>query len=155
MKFRELDLGANRYVRTKPKNVYVITCIKTNRRYVGSAEIVKYRFSGHMKSLADNKHPSSVMQSDFNKYGRDSFCVSWIGFFDVNMARHIEYLMMFYYDTRNPEHGYNHNDKHGVAWKEVFEEETKELLEESKNTGISVECIIRNSGIKTAERIDK
>lgn len=54
--------------------VYVITCLPTGKRYVGSsAKSLKHRFRTHLSQLRNSKHHSKYMQRAWNKYGEDAF----------------------------------------------------------------------------------
>ena len=53
--------------------VYSITCIATGRSYVGSSVNIKRRYREHKLDLRRNKHPSKLMQEDYDQYGWEGF----------------------------------------------------------------------------------
>lgn len=52
--------------------IYGIRNTITKRVYIGSAENVRSRFSGHLSALLKFKHPNKELQEDFNIYGLTS-----------------------------------------------------------------------------------
>lgn len=59
--------------------VYVITCLPTRKRYVGSSSVsLKGRIALHKRQLRDNKHHSRYLQRAWNKYGEEAFDFSTI-----------------------------------------------------------------------------
>jgi hypothetical protein len=61
---------------SKYKNIAAIYSIKntaTCKRYIGNTKSLDTRLSKHFSLLIRNKHPNSIMQKDFNKFGINSF----------------------------------------------------------------------------------
>lgn len=53
--------------------VYVITCEKNNKKYIGQSQILRVRITDHFSRLKANKHEKQEIQNDFNKYGEENF----------------------------------------------------------------------------------
>lgn len=60
--------------------VYAIICTKTWRSYVGSSVNIGGRITGHLSQLKNNKHCNPDLQSDFAKYGIDTFYVETLAY---------------------------------------------------------------------------
>lgn len=75
--------------------IYKITCMATDRIYVGRTSGYSGRISAHFSNLRKGVHSSRLMQSDFNEYGIDSFvvevlckgCIEYIGNMESFMIR--------------------------------------------------------------------
>ena len=59
--------------RIKLVGIYCITCIPTNKKYIGSSIDMMIRWNSHLVSLLINKHSNKKLQTDFNKYGLTNF----------------------------------------------------------------------------------
>ena len=55
--------------------IYLITNRKTNKIYIGQAEVICFRIKSHAIKLANNKHSNKHLQRSYNKYGNDIFVV--------------------------------------------------------------------------------
>lgn len=55
------------------RGLYRITCIKTNKVYIGESSNVLSRSRYHIDGLASNTNDCYEMQADFNQHGIDSF----------------------------------------------------------------------------------
>ena len=53
--------------------VYKITCLVTNKVYIGSSNNISKRFGDHRWQLRNNKHANCYLQNAWNKYGEESF----------------------------------------------------------------------------------
>src|SRR3990167_6832899 len=53
--------------------VYLITCKKTNKNYVGSSVRFDLRVKAHLRALENGTHPNKHLQNSWNKYGADCF----------------------------------------------------------------------------------
>lgn len=95
-----------------PKVVYAIQHIRTKKIYIGITNSLEKRYEAHLSLLRNNKHNSPLMQEEYNKYGGiyDVFILDEIQNFS---ERYKEYEWMKIYDTQNPHHGYNSQDKGG------------------------------------------
>jgi hypothetical protein len=48
--------------------VYCITCLKNNKKYIGSTNFFLARAARHLFLLKTNQHECLELQTDFNKY---------------------------------------------------------------------------------------
>lgn len=92
------------------QNIYVIYNKETNRKYVGRARNVDYRFKKHMEALKGHRHKSVKMQEDYDVYGADSF-----GFQIVDVEENCredmkERSWMVKLKTYDSNYGYNTQD---------------------------------------------
>jgi len=53
--------------------IYVITNTVTNDMYIGSALNPKKRWYNHITTLEKNKNSSTLLQRNYNKYGKENF----------------------------------------------------------------------------------
>lgn len=93
-----------------PRLVYALRHNPTKRIYVGSSADPAKRIGSHFGLLKNGKHPIAQMQKDYNDYGGD-YSVFLIDEIEGMQDRGKEYLWMLKLDTKNPEHGYNAQDK--------------------------------------------
>ena len=56
----------------KPR-IYVITCLKNNKHYIGESKTVTARLCAHKNKLKRNIHENEFLQFDFNQYGEKFF----------------------------------------------------------------------------------
>ena len=100
--------------------IYAVQHNKTKRMYIGSTSNLPLRYKGHITALRKKKHPSKLMQEDFDKYGED-YSVYMLEEFEkpkekifaygtTFCSRYavLEYKWMDKYDTVNS--GYNIQD---------------------------------------------
>ena len=97
---------------------YRIRCVANDKSYIGRTSCLESRINHHVSMLRSNKHTNELMQSDFNKYGEESFKVSVL---DISSEKvHInqapkgrvspEKLYMALYKTYDKNYGYNYKD---------------------------------------------
>ena len=53
--------------------IYKITCLTTNKSYIGQSVSIKRRWATHQRELANNIHPNQYLQNAYNKYGKENF----------------------------------------------------------------------------------
>lgn len=53
--------------------IYKIVCTANNKVYVGRSSSYKRRKTEHFRYLSQNKHANPIMQSAYNKYGKEAF----------------------------------------------------------------------------------
>lgn len=104
--------GEELLFRVDTRYVYKITCKENGKSYIGSSKNPKLRMESHIQLLRAGKHSSKALQSDFDKYGADSFDVSVIGFDFLGSG--IEKIMQREFKTYMDEYGYNNKDPY---WK--------------------------------------
>lgn len=130
-------------VLTEPRSIYIITCDKTQKRYVGSTHDIDERYMQHIYCLRGNRHINAGMQKDFNDYGEGSFHIESFGKYPAEVGYHLEYLLMVLLDTRNPEHGYNYNDRRAISSEGIFRSEVEMLKAESKKQCIPIKELLK------------
>jgi group I intron endonuclease len=59
--------------RLKLIGIYCITCLFTNRKYIGSSTDITARWNTHITCLLYGKHSNKDLQADFNKYGLSNY----------------------------------------------------------------------------------
>jgi len=87
--------------------LYIITCLTTQRHYIGQSSNVNSRLLAHKNKLKRNIHENIYLQQDFNIYGQNTFLFKKLLFgtnADLKMRRHFEVLIL---DTLQPNQRYN------------------------------------------------
>lgn len=87
--------------------IYSILNKLNGKIYVGLTEHLSSRKSTHFSLLRNNKHFNPHLQSSFNKYGESAFEFNVIEYCDVDKLDECEDWWINYFDTTNPEKGYN------------------------------------------------
>lgn len=92
--------------------IYRIYCLPTGKSYIGKSTNVKSRFRCHRFALRRGTHYSTEMQSDWDKYGEDTFqfkvlevCTS------ANVDEREEYWTLSLENTYNKKVGYKFDDE--------------------------------------------
>ena len=90
---------------TTNSGIYVITNIKNNKKYIGSANNFKLRFGKHRRLLRTNKHHSRHLQNAYNMDGESSFTFAILEL-TTELENREQYYLDYYksYDNR---FGYN------------------------------------------------
>ena len=57
----------------KKSGIYIISCLKKEKYYIGESENVTARLCAHKNKLKRNIHENTELQSDFNYYGNEHF----------------------------------------------------------------------------------
>ena len=146
--------------------IYAIQHNSTKRIYVGCTSNCS-RVPNHLKLLKAGTHPVPLMQEDCNKYGHN-YSVYMLQVVEDGIASEEERKWMHYFNTGNPEYGYNYLDKKASkrsidsfpkyteeewkrkrqSWKgfsrRVFLEEVQKLLAHS---GMSFDALAESVGI--------
>ena len=60
-------------MRVRNEGIYKITCKENDKVYIGRSIDIDKRLKAHRCSLRSGKHINKKLQSDFNKYGENSF----------------------------------------------------------------------------------
>jgi group I intron endonuclease len=81
--------------------IYKITCIITNKYYIGSSINIITRWNSHKNDLKNNKHHSYKIQKTWNKYGEKNFIFEIIEECDPVKEIILE-REQFYIDYMNP-----------------------------------------------------
>lgn len=71
---KEVDVYMDFIVKNKIiSGIYLITCKKNNKKYIGQSINIRDRWKRHIRSLKNNNHRNDYMQKFWNKYGEKSF----------------------------------------------------------------------------------
>jgi hypothetical protein len=68
----------NRLAPRQLPGVYMVLCLKNNKRYYGESTNLSVRLSQHKSRLKRNLHENLELQGDFNLYGENNFEFSCI-----------------------------------------------------------------------------
>lgn len=79
----------------KEPAVYLITCIDSNNRYVGSTVNMYKRWVTHRSFLNSNKHSNINLQEEWNIYGENSFTIAVIESPPIDTLRQREKYWIF------------------------------------------------------------
>lgn len=58
--------------------IYKITCVETNKIYIGSSINIYSRWVAHLVELNKNRHDNPKLQHAYNKYGKSKFTIDII-----------------------------------------------------------------------------
>lgn len=111
--------------------IYSILNKNNGKIYVGLTKQGKYRFAQHKYALRRNNHQNPHLQSSWNKYGEDAFEFNVLEHCDDNRLGMNEKWWINYFDSKNPEKGFNLKDG-GENCFEFREETLKKMSESSK-----------------------
>lgn len=87
--------------------IYIIKNIINNKVYIGQSTDMKDRLCHHKSHLKYGRHSNILLQEDWDKYGSNSFVFSVLCECDKSELDEQECYYIEYYDSANPEHGYN------------------------------------------------
>lgn len=134
MKINYYTLDKDTYKTLKLPGVYRITNLENGKIYIGgTVDKVKQRFSAHLSNLRLNQHVNSHFQNAWNKYGESAFLFEIVETCFVSDKVYVdarEQWWMDFYDSHNPDLGYNLNKR---ADRKTFTEEQKEYAARLKN----------------------
>lgn len=102
-----MNLNKENFLGFTKSGLYVITCISTNRHYVGESSNIKARLNAHLNTLKRKIHFCEQLQIDFNNYGEKNFLFQNLIFgtaLDQKQRRLLENLIVL---TLEPEQRYN------------------------------------------------
>ena len=120
--------------------IYSIYCKCTDMYYVGQSLDVEERMNYHKSRLRNNKHKIESLQSDYNKYGEDSFIFKVEKYIEPQFLNSLETHFMEFYNSINK--GYNINHTNVVIRKEDKEKQfaiqTLKYLDELEELYITI-----------------
>ena len=128
----------------------MIKNINNNKVYIGESLKIEQRWIEHIKDLINNKHHSKKLQSDFNKYGLESFEFEILEELNLTESPYKNKLVLLVYERKyinkynSMDDGYNVEDTLGEVIqckKTLLEVESKKIKE---NTPKVIGQIIRN-----------
>lgn len=114
--------------------VYKITNIKNNKIYIGVSRNLGKRRKEHKYRLSANRHVNKLLQSDFNKYGENSFSFEILEIAPVEKLYVLEKYYIEKYDSYK--NGYNMTIGGDGSYGHAVSDKTKKHLSEI-NTGIN------------------
>lgn len=79
--------------------IYRITCLSTDKFYIGSSQNCRARTTSHLHDLRHNMHSNPKLQRAFNKYGENQFIFEIVEQCTINKLIKRE---QFYVDRLNP-----------------------------------------------------
>lgn len=91
----------------KKPGIYLISCKKIEKYYIGESQNVVTRLCAHKNKLRRNIHENKELQSDFNKFGEENFLFQKLIFgYGLNKDKRLE-LETHILLTLEPEKRYN------------------------------------------------
>lgn len=91
----------------KKSGIYLISCIKKQKYYIGESDNVSSRLCAHKNKLRRNIHENKELQSDYNQYGENHFLFQKLIFkygIDKDKRLELETIILL---TLKPEQRYN------------------------------------------------
>lgn len=93
------------------ETIYLLRNTENGKVYVGGTSQFSSRKKLHINNLRANRHPNTMLQEDFNKYGEKSFVFQRIFETDKNLTRtNLEHAFMVALKTYDAAYGYNQKD---------------------------------------------
>lgn len=88
--------------------IYCLTNVKNNKKYIGSSKHVRQRLTEHMFQLENHIHSNKELQQAFDTDGL-TFCILEYVEDKENkdLILSVEQKWINYYNSANPEYGYN------------------------------------------------
>src|SRR5438034_7725245 len=96
-------------MKKQPKSgIYLITCIRNGKRYVGKDSDLPKRWRDHKRDLLSGKHWNLHLQRAWDLYGEDAFIYCILEYCEKDKLVEKEDYWMTYFDClNNNERGYN------------------------------------------------
>lgn len=87
--------------------IYIITCLVTDKHYIGYSNNMLARLANHRKDLKYNKHDNQYLQNEYNLYGLNNFMFEILEYYDIEFLPSMENYWCNMLDTHNRKYGYN------------------------------------------------
>ena len=111
--------------------IYTITNKINNKKYIGQSQNIKVRWKNHKAELRHNHHSNTYLQNSWNKYGEHNFEFKIIEECNIEKLDEKEMYWIEFYNTVDPECGYNLNNGGGSNRGIIPSEETKRKMSEN------------------------
>jgi hypothetical protein len=126
--------------------VYIILCIRNNKRYYGQSINVSQRISQHKSRLRRNLHECRELQFDFNLYGEEKFEFSCL-YIDRNITKEqrialeIELIGRNFTLCYNKDIEVNHKEENNPFFGKTHSPETRKQIgrSQAENEGRAIE----------------
>ena len=162
MHFEEIEDGVS--------GVYIITCTKNNKSYIGVSKNIKNRWKQHVKMLHEKTHHSIKLQEDYNTYGDDFFEFKTLQITDYGNAKKLEdtYIKMYKSDINgyNVESYLDNTTRRDKMWRSSILEYTKntyvpdgnmycyDIFKIAKYLNMSVSDFLKDMGVNTHHKFN-
>lgn len=87
--------------------IYKITCVPTQKIYIGQSQNICKRWYQHTYTLNTNQHRNSYLQRAWNKYGQDNFKFEVIDECDISALDDKEKYYIQKFNSMDKDHGFN------------------------------------------------
>ena len=129
--------------------IYTITNKINNKKYIGQSQNIKVRWKNHKAELRHNHHNNTYLQNSWNKYGEHNFEFKIIEECNIEKLDEKEMYWIEFYNTVDPECGYNLNNGGGSNRGIKFSEETKRKMSEVRKG----KRVVKKTDILTPELV--
>ena len=99
-------MNSKGYTEVKPC-IYQILCVKSQKRYIGSAQGARKRWLAHLRELKNNTHHSPHLQNSWNKHKGKGFNFEVLEYCKQEDILIREQYYLDKYESWNPKRGYN------------------------------------------------
>lgn len=79
--------------------IYKIKCLKNDKVYIGSSQVVRQRITNHKSDLRLDKHQNKHLQAAWKKYGEESFEFEIVEYCSLEVLLKREQYYIDLYDT--------------------------------------------------------
>ena len=98
-------LSSHLFTEGKKCGIYKITCLETNKAYIGQSVDIKERFKTHIKTALNHGSTSNKLYQEMKKYGLYNFTFEVLDFTHKNQLNEREAYWIDFYKTK--EYGLN------------------------------------------------